>query len=110
MVPFKTIINGVKYDTESSTNLCSFWNGLFNAKQSVEVLYRKKNGEYFLHVEGGAESIYADHFSSETDCRKWTGNEKIIPLTEAEAEEWVKDRYPEEYDEILGKGEKKDEK
>ena len=96
----KQIINGKKYDTETATEVGSWWNGLSTRDFSHcrETLYRKRTGEYFLYGIGGPMSGYSHSCGNMT-----SGGEKIIPMTEAEAREWAEGRLGcDEYEEIFG--------
>lgn len=97
----KKIINGKRYDTETAQLIGStsysnrtdfhFWS---------EELYRKKTGEFFLYCEGGPASKYGRQIEQNT----WSGGEKIIPLTLAEAKEWG-EMYldADKYEQVFGK-------
>lgn len=51
----KKIINYKKYDTETATEIGAWSQGIAGTFEYVhESLFRKNNGEYFLHGEGGA--------------------------------------------------------
>lgn len=96
----KQIINGKKYDTETATEVGSWWNGLSTGDFSNcrETLYRKRTGEYFLYGRGGPMSRYSQSYGNMTG-----GGEKIIPLTEAEARKWTEKHLDgDEYEEIFG--------
>lgn len=69
------IIKGRKYNTDTATKLIECKIGL-EAKQA---LFLKRTGEFFL---------FAD-------------DEKIVPLKNIEAKEWVKGNAPEMYDKIF---------
>ena len=86
----RKIINKKMYDTETAEWVEEFENTPYksNYHYYVETLYRKKTGEFFLHGCGNAASPYAD----ENADRMRSPGEKIIPLTEAEAKNWV-ERY-----------------
>ena len=96
----KKIIDNKKYDTATATCLAHWWNGLpgndFNHME--ERLYRKKNGEYFIHGEGGAMTCYCRTIGQ----NEWSGGEDITPLTEAEARKWVEEKANDRYEEIFG--------
>ena len=97
----KKIINGKKYDTETAKQLGTYANygSWRDFSHYEETLYRKKTGEYFLHGKGGAMTHYAVSESQNS----WTGGEKIIPLTEAEARAWSENNLTcEAYESIFG--------
>ena len=78
----RKIINGRLYDTNTAKQLTS-WTGGRPGDTSFynEELYIKRNGEYFLHGNGGPSSPY--HESPELNS--WVAGEDIhpIPLEEA---------------------------
>ena len=69
------LIKGRKYNTNTATKLIEYKIGL-GPKQ---VLFLKRTGEFFLFIN----------------------DEKIVPLKNIEAKEWVKGNAPEMYDEIF---------
>ena len=71
------LIKGRKYNTDTATKLIEYKIGL-GPKQ---VLFLKRTGEFFLFIN----------------------DEKIVPLKDDEARQWVKGNAPEMYDEIFGK-------
>lgn len=83
----KAIINGRMYNTETAEYIGEYSNGLGGSdfKNLSEELYRKKNGEFFIAGEGGPLTKY----QVEAYGGGWTGSERITPLTEAEARDWV---------------------
>ena len=99
----KKIINGKLYNTETATGLARYSNdgGWRDFSHFVETLYRKKTGEFFLHGDGGGMTRYA---AIEQDGR--TRGEKIFPLTEAEAKDWM-EKYAtvDEYVAVFGEPE-----
>jgi hypothetical protein len=100
----KKIIDGRLYNTETATELGDFWNGLgvndFNSLS--ETLYRKKNGELFLYVQGGAMTEYSHPLGNNMYC----SGEEIIPFTEEQARDWAEVRLDaDEYIKIFGEPE-----
>lgn len=81
----KKIIKGKLYNTDTATHIGNQCHDIGNFNYCNENLYRKKTGEYFLHVEGGPMSKYAES----TGQNEWSGGEEIIPYSYAEAKEWV---------------------
>lgn len=83
----RKIINKKMYDTETAEWVEEFENTPYksNYQYYVETLYRKKTGEFFLHGCGNAASPYAEVRAD----RMRSPGEKIIPLTEAEAKNWM---------------------
>lgn len=83
----KKIINGHLYNTDTASKI-GFWNNGYKIPSMCycsETLYKKRNGEFFLHGYGGALSAYGEFFGN---IRRW-GN-RIIPLTLKEAKGWAK--------------------
>ena len=96
----KKIINGKLYSTETAEHIGMWNNGYYtnDFNYCSEYLYRKKTGEFFLHGEGHALSIYASH---EGNSSGW--GEQIIPMTYQEAQEWAEKHLTgDEYEEIFG--------
>lgn len=87
----KKVINRKTYNTETAEVLAINDNGqLVDSFYYVcERLYRKDDGEYFLHCRGGAGTHYARHYSN----RCSTAGEAIVPMTEDRAKEWLKCNY-----------------
>lgn len=83
-----------RYSTKASTKI-AYWDNGFHWKDVLfveEVLYQNKFGEYFLYCYGGASTRFAKinekHLRSSAD--------KVIPLTEKEAVNWLAERLGEE--------------
>lgn len=97
----KKIINGKKYNTETAKKM-GCWSNDYSHRSfnfCEESLYRKKTGEYFLYGIGGPMSRYSQPCGQNT----WSGGSKIIPMTAAEAMEWVEEHLTaDEYEEIFG--------
>lgn len=97
----KKIINGRKYDTETATMLGE-WANMSDYRDFSyfsETLYRKRNGEHFLHGEGNAASKYAESAGQNS----WTGGSAIIPLSYESAQQWAVDHLDvDEYEAIFG--------
>ena len=73
----KKIICKKEYDTETATVVKKVTFGNFgDADGYEEVLCQTPEGNYFLYVNGGAESIHA--------------KEDITRLSKAKADEWLK--------------------
>lgn len=73
----KKIICKKEYDTETATLIKAYSCGeLGDPKGYEEDLYQTPDGLYFLHVGGGAESIYPE--------------EDIKRLGKAKKDEWIK--------------------
>jgi hypothetical protein len=82
----KKIINGVRYDTDMSTEIGSWNNGLSSQDFNVleETLYKTKKGNYFLYGEGGARTHYA-----QSDGNMTTDGSAFIPMTKEAAFSWA---------------------
>ena len=75
----KKIICGTEYDTAASTVVKKVVNGYFGDPAGYEeTLYKTTDGKYFLYVNGGAESIYAE--------------ENIKRMSAAKANEWLENK------------------
>lgn len=84
----KAIIDRKIYNTETAEVVHTDGQGYasdFHHWQ--ETLYRATNGTFFLYGIGGPMSKYAES----TGQNSWSGGEKIIPLTEGDAIEWLED-------------------
>ena len=56
----KKVINGKMYNTETAERLAEWDNGRWGSFDACsETLYRKRNGELFLHGDGGCRSPYS---------------------------------------------------
>lgn len=97
----KKIINGRKYDTEKATMLGE-WANMSDYRDFnyfCETLYRKRNGEYFLHGEGNAASKYAESMGQNS----WSGGSAIIPLSYESAQQWAVEHLEvDDYEAIFG--------
>lgn len=82
----KKVIDGRIYDTEKA-QLVGDIGGDYGDRLNrwSESLYRKRNGEFFFHGEGGPNSKY----SRQTGTNDWSGGDEIRPLTYAEARAWA---------------------
>ena len=97
----KKIINKRLYDTETAKKLAEASSNLsvsdFNYWE--ETLYRKKNGEFFIHGHGGPMSRYA----TVTGTNSWSGGERIIPMSYKNAQQWAEEKIsPDQYIELFG--------
>lgn len=80
----KKIINGKVYSTETATRIGAKTHA--DQNDLCETLYRKKTGEFFLHLNGG-----------------WSAAENICPLIYADAQRWTKENLTSEiYDSLFG--------
>lgn len=97
----KKIIKGRLYDTDTAHNLGSWDNGLATTDfmHCSEILFKKKNGEYFLYGSGGPMSVYSEAIGS----AGWAGGSDIIPFTEEQARKWVEEKMTsDEYCALFG--------
>lgn len=82
----RKIINNKVYDTETANYIGSWDNGYpgndFNALSKE--LFRKKTGEYFLYMRGGAFTECAV-----SDGNMTCGGEKIVPLSIEQARKFA---------------------
>lgn len=82
----KKIINGRLYNTDTAKLIGSWSNGfcLSDFRYCSEDIYQKKNGEYFMHGDGGAMSRYGKSYGD-----GMRGSQDIIPMTEKEVKIWA---------------------
>lgn len=98
----RKIIDGKLYDTSTAKCLGEWSDGLgfgdFNHRE--ESLFRKKTGEYFLYLYGGANTPMAEPAYG----GGWQGGELIRPLLSAEgAKRWAERRLTaDEYESVFG--------
>jgi hypothetical protein len=70
-----TVIRNRVYNTATTTKIADYThNGV------TETLYRKKNGEYFVH--------FYNEDADDTDKAGWHGKEKIVPYDFETARSW----------------------
>ena len=75
----KKIICKVEYDTENAELVLKRTSGEFGDPAGYEeTLYKTADGKFFLYVNGGAESIYAE--------------ENIKRMSAAKANEWLENK------------------
>ena len=97
----KKIINGKVYDTDTAKELGTWGNpgSWRDFNHMEETLYRKKTGEFFLHGEGGPMTKYA----RAVEQNSWSGGERIMPMTFAEARAWAEEHLEaDEYEAVFG--------
>lgn len=84
----KKIINGKRYDTETSEVISEWDNSLDcgNFRHYEETLYRTRNGNWFLHGKGGPLSPYAE---TSDNGRCHTGSEDLLAFTADAAADWL---------------------
>ena len=94
------IIGGKRYDTDKAANVGEAGNGLYpgDLDYYCEYLYRKRTGEFFLHMEGGPRSRCA-----KADGTGWAGGEELRPMSFADARAWAEENLAaDEYAELFG--------
>jgi hypothetical protein len=84
----KKIANGVRYNTETATAIadCDNRYPLNDFNYCREILYKTKNGNWFLFGEGGPMSTYAESVGNSS-----TGGSDIRPLSDGEAQNWLEE-------------------
>ena len=97
----RKIIRGKVYDVDKAKKLLEWsFGGPRDFNYVCEALYVKRTGEYFIAGEGGPNTKYREW----VDSNSWRGGEKITPITEQEAREWVEEHFDaDEYERIFGK-------
>lgn len=99
----RKIIEGRKYDTDTSCEVYRWKSGRVVDFYFIdEALYRKRNGEYFIHGYGHAETKYAKYNEL---AGGWEAGEAIVPLSYDDAARWMEqhadaDAYEAEFGEI----------
>ena len=97
----RKIINNKSYDTKTAEQLGSWDNGHIHGDFNFceETLYRKRNGEFFLLGEGGANTRYAQR----CELNGWAGGWEIMPMTYQAAQQWAEKRLTaQKYESIFG--------
>ncbi len=96
----KKIINNKVYDTETAKFIGRYGYGGYDDLDCIRrTLYRKKNGEFFEHAEGGPNTRYAKQIS----VSNWSGGEVIKPLSYEEAQKFAEEYLTaEEYENCFG--------
>lgn len=97
----KKIINGKKYDTETATMLGKVTLGEPRSwHYHEEVLFQKRNGEYFFRLEGTVISRCLEHiFPGILNASA----ERIYPTSKRIARQWAEENLDgDEYEEIFG--------
>lgn len=96
----KKIINNKVYDTDTARELgMDSYSNPSDFNYWHEALYQKRTGEFFLYGEGGPMSRYAR--SIDQNC--WSGGEKIMPLSAANARQWAEEHLDaDDYEAIFG--------
>ena len=97
----KKVINNRLYNTDTAHELGTWANmaDVRNFNRFTETLYQKRTGEYFIHGVGGPASKYAETIGQNT----WSGGERIIPMSFANARQWAEEHLDaDEYEAIFG--------
>ncbi len=96
----KKIINNKLYNTETARELGQdSYSNCTDFNYWHEILYQKRTGEFFLYGEGGPMSRYARSI----DQNSWSGGEKIMPLSAANARQWAEEHLDaDDYEAIFG--------
>lgn len=83
------VINGKRYNTETATEVFSWWNGYSRSDSHFlsKTLYRTKNGAWFMHREGGALTEMAVSVGSNNTG----GSQDIEVLTADDAYEFCEE-------------------
>jgi hypothetical protein len=83
----KRIIKGKTYNTEASTKVASYWNGLGieDFRYVSRKLYLTKKGYWFLQYDGGTGIVDDDYWDEKYDDESYG----IRPMTEEEAYCWL---------------------
>lgn len=103
----KQVVNGKTYDTEKAGLIGVFESKTGTYSWTIETLYRKRTGEFFLHGKGSALSKYTKNKGN----NEWTDGEDIIPLTFEVAKKWTRENLHEDiYNTSFGHSNEEDKK
>lgn len=97
----RKVINNKVYDTDKAHEVGSWSNDALagDFDSVIEILYRKRTGEYFLYGEGGARTQYAVAEGQNS----WSGGSRIMPMSYDDARAWAEDRLSaEDYEAEFG--------
>jgi hypothetical protein len=84
----KAVIEGRVYNTEAAENVDSdSYGNAGDFEEWSESIYKTKKGAWFLAGSGGARSKYSETVGQ----NEWSGGEKIIPLSDGEALQWLEE-------------------
>lgn len=99
----KQVINGKFYNTETAQEICSYQYGYpRDFDYILEELYRKKNGEFFLHTCGGPASRYR----VKTGCNEYSSSEQLMPIDIEKAKDFIeKNGNADDYINLFGQPE-----
>lgn len=81
------IIDGKRYNTETATEVASYWNGLSTSdfRNLSETLYRTPKGAWFIVGSGGAMTTYAESCGNNS----YSGGTGWSVLSDDEVFEWL---------------------
>lgn len=82
----QTTINGRTYNTETSLEISRYYNQKLGKDYLEEVVFKTKEGQYFLNYKGGESTIYSTYIAHLNKCIE---SEGIIELTEREAQSFI---------------------
>lgn len=105
----KKVINKKLYNTETAEKLGEYEPNPYHSDFHwfCETLYRTKSGNFFLHGDGNAASKY----SRSCGQNEWCSDEKIVPLSYDEAQEWAEKHLDgDDYINIFGEPEESNDK
>lgn len=97
----RKVVNGRVYDTDTAQLVCEWDNGEMPTGLAYVChgLYRKKTGEFFLHVHGGPATSWA----KPTETGGTRGAEHVVLATYDEARELVeRNADADVYEELFG--------
>lgn len=87
----KRVVNGRVCDTSTACVLGDWWNGASGINYFMRTLYRSRSGVYFIHSEGGANTICSVPRGDDGFCP----GESIEVLSFEAAKNWAKDHLSE---------------
>lgn len=100
----KKVISGRLYNTEKARKVgewssTEYTYDVRDFHWYCETLYCKRNGEYFIHGEGGPMS----HYAKSVGQNQWSSGEAITPVSLDKAKEWAESHLDaDEYDSEFG--------
>lgn len=83
------VIDRQLYDTDAAEQIARFVKNpdTSDSNYFIETLYRTDEGEFILHGDGGASTIYAKKAQS-----GYMGGQELTPLSEEEALDWCEEK------------------
>lgn len=100
----RKLIQGKAFDTSTAEQLGMWDNSMprNDFSHCTEILYRTKNGAFFIHGESGPAGKYRETRGQ----NQWSGGEDIQPMTSSESREWAEGHLSaKEYETIFGEAE-----